>query len=226
METCIFKDIIAVFRAEQQRRGKLRREAQLIVEYTSFEYDQWLFIDAPFVNELCLMLLVTLRHQVDREEIKLAALAAHDGKDISPEEYHEEVQKLKIEKKGKKTKYWNFTTIRARLKLESCTGDASMKTLRALANLYKHEPSMEPNKELLELLKLKKEDNYQSLPESHALQEGLAVSICLGKDADYCDIAERFVDIAKAYLADAESHIKKSPVKRGPTPFNPDIAAR
>jgi hypothetical protein len=75
MEMRILKDIIAVIRAEQQRR-----ESLLTDEEPNFAYDQWLFTDAPFVAELCLMLLVTLRHQVERELARLAARAVGDGK--------------------------------------------------------------------------------------------------------------------------------------------------
>jgi hypothetical protein len=67
METGILKEVIAVIRAEQQRRASL-----LTDEDPNFAYDHWLFKDEPFVNELCLMLLVTLRHHVERELVRLA----------------------------------------------------------------------------------------------------------------------------------------------------------
>ena len=53
------------------------------------------------------------------------------------------------------------------------------------------------------------------MPESDSLREGLGTIVDLGKDAAYCDIAERFVDVAGGYLADAQSQIKMSPVKWG-----------
>ncbi len=220
MDTCRLKDMIAVIRAEQQRRGTLRRETQSTLEDTSFEYDQWLFIDAPFVNELCLMVLVTLRHQVERELIKLAALAADDGKEISGQQYQEKAREVRelLRKHG-------WKTINDRLSLESCGGHTSMEALRLLANSYKHHPSMEPDNDLLKLLKLETGVNYLSLPESASLQEGLAVCVGFGSDAAYCDIAERFVDIAGDFLADVQSRTKVSPVKFCPTSFNPDIAA-
>jgi hypothetical protein len=49
METGILKEVIAVIRAEQQRRASL-----LTDEDPNFAYDHWLFKDEPFVNELCL----------------------------------------------------------------------------------------------------------------------------------------------------------------------------
>jgi len=82
METGILKEVIAVIRAEQQRRASL-----LTDEDPNFAYDHWLFKDEPFVNELCLMLLVTLRHHVERELVRLAARAADEGEEISGQQY-------------------------------------------------------------------------------------------------------------------------------------------
>ena len=210
MDTHIFREMIAVIRAEEKRRVSL-----LTGEDPDFEYERWLSTDEPFVNELCLMVLVTLRHQVERELVKLAARASDDGKEISPREYDEEVQKLR------KGRGWNWETIEARLNLESCAGNAPMKALRHLANSYKHDPSMEPDNDLLKFLNLETGDDYARLPESPALREGLATSVGLGKDAGYCDIVGRFVDIASGFLAQAQSHTKARPFKRVPTSLIP-----
>ena len=204
METRIFKEMISVIRAEQQRRASL-----LTDEDPNFAYDQWLFTDAPFVNELCLMLLVTLRHQVERELVGLAARAADDGKEINGQQYQEKVEQLR------KRHGWDWTEINNRLRPESCKGYASMKALRLIANLYKHDPSKEPDEDLLQLFKLETGVNYDPLPESDALRKGLANFIGLGKDADYCDIAEMFVDIASDFLSKVRSRTKLSKVKWG-----------
>jgi hypothetical protein len=85
---------------------------------------------------------------------------------------------------------------------------------------------MEPDEELLKFLNLESEVNYAPLPESPKLQEELAASIGLGKDADYCDIVERFVDISSRFLADVQSRTKVSPVKWGHVSLDPDTFAR
>lgn len=213
--TPVFKEMIAVIKAEQQRRSSL-----LTDEDPNFAYDHWLFTDAPFVNELCLMLLVTLRHQVEREMVGLAARAADDGKEISGQQYEEKVKQLR------KGNGWDWTEINNRLKPESCEGYASMKALRLLANSYKHDPSMEPNEDLLKLLKLETGVNYAPLPESDSLREGFACFIGLGKDTGYCDIAARFVDIASDFLANVQSRTRVSQVQWGPVSLNPDDFAR
>ncbi len=212
MEMRILQDIITVIKGEQQRRSEL-----LTDEDPDFANDQWLFRDMPFVNELCLMLLVTLRHQVERELVRLAARAADDRKEISGQQYQEKVEQLK--RKG-------WKKINARLNLNSFAAYEHMEALRLLANSYKHDPSMEPDEELLKLLKLKTGVNYAPLPESHSLQEGLAAFVGLGKDAAYCDTAERFVDIAGNFLADVQNRTNVSRVKWGPVSLKPKDFAR
>jgi len=218
MKTGILKEVIAVIRAEQQRRASL-----LTDEDPNFAYDHWLFKDEPFVNELCLMLLVTLRHQVERELVRLAARAADEGEEISGQQYQEKVEQLR--KRLRKRGGWN--EIKDRLKLESCCeGYKSMEALRLLANSYKHDPSMEPDEDLLKLLKLETGVNYAPLPESDSLREAFAASIGLGKDTPYCDIAERFVDIARDFLVNLQSRTRLSRVKWGGVSLKPSDFAR
>jgi hypothetical protein len=215
METGILKGMIAVIRTEQQRRVSLPTE-----EDPNFAYDRWLFTDEPFVNELCLMVLLTLRHQVERELVRLAARAAEDGKEINGEQYQKNADLLR------RGRAWDWKTIEARLRLKYCKDYASMEGLRLLANSYKHDPSMEPDEGLLKLLKLETGVNYAPLPESHSLQKGLAAFIRLREDANYCDIVERFVEIASGFLADAQNRTRVSPVRWDPASLNPDTFAR
>jgi hypothetical protein len=165
------------------------------------------------------MLLVGLRHQVDRELLGLAARAVDDEKDISLAQYQELVQRLQS-----KTRNWN--AISCKLKLDSYEGYRALEPLRLLANLYKHDFDMQPNEPLLKLLNLETGVNYARLSESDSLREGLAVFIGLGRDADYCDIAERFVDIADRFLADVQNRTQLSRVRRGCLSNDPDAFAR
>ena len=179
----------------------------------------------PFVNELCLMFMVALRHQVDRELVGLAARAADDGNEISGQQYREEVRKLRqdLEKRGAWKKL-----VKTRLKLETCKGHKWMEALRLLANSYKHSPSMQPDQTLLSWLKLESGVPYGTLLESQFLQKGLAAYIRLGEDATYCDIAERFVNIAADYLADVQNRnrTKLRGVKWGLVSLDPNTFAR
>lgn len=218
METAILKEMIAVIEAEEQRRSSLLTDKD-----DNFAYDQWLFTDAPFVNELCLMLLVTLRHQVERELVWLAARATNDGKEISFQQYLEKVKLLR--KQVRNPKSWN-EKIKNRLKLESFDEYRYIDALRLLANSYKHDPSMEPNDDLLNRLNLETGVNYAPLPESDALRQGLAEFISLGKDTSCCDIAVRFVDIASDFLGNVQSRTRLSRVQPGRVSCNPKDFAR
>jgi len=213
--------MIALARTEQERRTSL-----LNAEDPNFAYDQWLFRDEPFLNELCLMFLVTLRHQVERELVGLAARVAEDGKEISGQQYQEKVEKLrKTNRKGRNIG-WGWKEMKKRLKPESCKKYDVIEALRLLANSYKHDLSMEPDGGLLTLLQLKTGVNYAPLPESDSLRRGLAGFIGLGKDAGYCDIAERFVDIASDFVAEVKRRTTLSKVEWGAVSLNPNDFAR
>ncbi len=112
------------------------------------------------------------------------------------------------------------------LELDSCKDYSFMKALRLLANSYKHDPAMEPDEDLLNLLTLPIQEDrcgkkikvyYAPLPESGPLREGFATFLGLEKDTDYCDIAKRFVDIAINFLEKVrmQNRTKLSQVKRG-----------
>lgn len=217
MDTRVLKEMITVIRAEQERRASL-----LMKEDSDFAYDRWLSTDEPFVNELCIMVLVTLRHQMERQLVSLAARADNDGKEISSQQYEGKVREIREGLRNPK----GWEKIKVRLSLESCEGYASTEVLRLLVNSYKHQPSMEPDEKLLKFLNLRTEVNYAPLPESPALKDGLATSIGLGKDAEYCDIVERFVDIASGFLANVQNRTKLSPVEWGHVSMDPDTFSR
>ena len=95
--------------------------------------------------------------------------------------------------------------------------ERSMKTLQLLSNSLKHNPWQEPDEVLLRHLGLPTVDQlkppivgYMPLPESDCFQEGLATSINLPKDADYCAIAEKFVELANQFLEDVRQNTRVS----------------
>ena len=204
MDTRLAKNIVKLIRGEQQRRASLLEDM-----HPEVAYDHWLFTDLPFVAELCLMLLVTMRHQVERELISFAARAADDGREIGPQQYQERVKELR-QSGGK-----GWKTIYARLKLKSCEGERQIEALRLLANSYKHDPSKTPDEDLLRLLNLETGVTYASLPESDGLREGLALFIGLENDADYCDIAETFITIVGRFIEDVQKKTQLSRVRWG-----------
>jgi len=196
MERKIANEVVAVIRSERQKRSD-----RLNDEDPDFAYDQWLFTDEPFINEMCLMMLLALRHQVERELIFLAA-RANVGPAITRQQYHQNVASRREEIKRR-----GWANLIATLNLGGfAEWDDSMETLRLLANCLKHEPTQEPDENLLRHLGLPLTPEgpmivgYLPLPESRCFREGLAKSVNLSKDADYCAIAEAFVNSANRFL--------------------------
>jgi hypothetical protein len=213
METAIFEEIIGLIKREKQRREWLLKGKD-----PDFAQDQWLFTDAPFVNELYLMLLITLRHQVERELVCLAARAVDDEPEISHITYLERLEQLRNE--VRKPKNWD-KKIEERLNLQSFREYLCIEILRLLSNSYKHNQFMEPDIYLLAQISLDSKINYASLPESDAFRKGLAEFIGLEKDADYCEITFRFVDIACKFLTKVEMLPGLSRVRPGTVSLNP-----
>lgn len=221
VNTQILQEMINVIRMEQDRRSSILKDQD-----PNIAYDQWLFTDEPFLNELCLMVLVTLRHQIERQMVALSARADKSGKEISGEQYQEKVKQLQKTNKKGKTIGWDWPKIWKRLNKQIYQKYRPIEALRLLSNSYKHDPSMEPDEELLSFLSLETGVNYASLSESDELRKGLAVLIGLSEDADYCEIVKQFIEIASHFLAEMETQTKLSKVKWGPVSLNPNDFAR
>jgi hypothetical protein len=203
MDLRIGKSVIAVIKQEQGRRDDLLHDDPTIA------HDQWLFTDEPFINELCLMFLVALRHQVERQLVHLAARAGDSGSDLTRKEYDLRLQNLRRGKTG----VTNWDDVERLLQPKVCIQYQSIEALRLLANAYKHDPNAQPSTELLNHLGLPTTVNYADLPESGALREGLAVCVGLNKGADYCEIAERFVDCVEVFLNDVQRRVPLSRIE-------------
>ena len=217
MDTYIFNDFLNVIRKNYEQRASLLRQ-----EYPDIAYDQWQFTDLPFINELCLLVLIALRHQIERELVGLAARATGNGEEITGQQYTKNVEKLRIKTlKGNNTG-WKWNDIESRLKLHSFENYKLMDALRLLVNLYKHDPTKTPSKELLKYLKLDIDVPYAPITESEKFRKGLASFIGLVEDADFCNITERFVEIANDFLTNVESKVILSKVNLGFVPINPN----
>ena len=96
-----------------------------------------------------------------------------------------------------------------------------MTTLQLLANCYKHAPSQRPETALLKHLGLDGNRNYASLPDSRAFRERLALSLKLGRDADYCDVVEEFLKRVEAFLAKVQEQPQIGKVDRGHVSLRP-----
>jgi hypothetical protein len=180
------------------------------------------FIDEPFVAELCLLLLVAIRHQVERELVDIAARRAFNGREISFDDYRKQLPVEREELRRRAEQLF------AKLNLNSHPEwQSSMNTLRFLANCYKHDPTQEPDRALLKHLGLDLNLNYSSLSESDALREGLAKSLGLQTvgpwaDPSYIAIVEAFIVKAEGFLAGVRAQPGLSPIKPERLSLNPD----
>src|SRR5712691_11701981 len=196
MDTKAAKDVIQVIRKERKRRLRRLPDDPDAADYV------WRYTDEPFVNDLCLMLLVAIHHQVERELVGLAARMTGDGQPLSLAEYQRQVQIERDQWRTWKTRRKTIT----KLKLESRAEWTSMETLRLLANSNKH-AVRRPHDDLLGHLKLDLKRNYAPLAESDGVRERLATSLDLDNGADYCAIAEELLERADRFL----TAVKKQP---------------
>lgn len=194
MDFKIAKEMIGIIRAEELNRANRRKN-----EDQDFAHDQWLS-DESFISDMCLMVLVALRHQLERELIFLAARA--NVATVAHKDYRQKIISLRQEIKQN-----GWKNLIATLNLESfAEWDTSMETLRLLANCVKHEPTQEPDENLLKQLNLPLKPigpmlvGYAPLSESDIFREGLAISVNLAGDTDYCTIAEAFVNLVDQFL--------------------------
>jgi hypothetical protein len=192
LNTSIALEMLNIIRAEHKRRSAKLPEDQ------EAAFEQWIFVDLPFTNELCLTLLLAMRHQIERELLRVAARVGNGTTLLTRQEYRDNIESRREQARTRRGR----EALDRQLQLQSCQGWPLMEALRLLANSYKHNPSLQPDQKLLRYLNLDPSRNYMPLPESSAFQEGLAGFIGLGKDADYCDIVEQFLAVSGRFIAD------------------------
>jgi hypothetical protein len=153
--------------------------------------------------------------------VQIAALVTSDGRELDGDQYRQRVQD---EREKLRSSGWK--DLIAKLKLTaSAEWGTSMKTLQLLANTYKHSPQAIPDEDLLKHLGLDLSVNYATLPESRSLREGLAVSLGLQSNSNYCDIADELLVRASRFLAYVQPRVVLSPVKFEVLSFNPSTFA-
>ena len=194
MDWNVARQVLTVIAAERDRR----REALEKEEIWDYAQDKWLFEELPFVNELCLTLIVAVWHQLEREVVHVAARATEDGQPINRQTYEQSVRRQRKEAKTK-----GIASLLVRLGTES---PKWMETLRLLANCYKHEPDRRPSEALLTQIHLPLKPTerlvvaYAPLAESRLFLNGLSASLGVEERYDYCNVASVFISRAEDFL--------------------------
>jgi hypothetical protein len=215
MEAKVYKEILEVIKTEEKRR------VSTLPDHRDAADHLWTFRHEPLLNELCLMLLVTLRHHVERVLIGFAARSLDGGRPISREAYEAHIRELLNFDKGRSSdRTWK--EIKRRLNIDSSSPKATcLKGLRLLANSYKHDPFGEPSDELKKFLG-RPEVNFEPLPRGYLVREELAKLVGLDKDASYPEIVEGYLTSVNEYLSDLESRNGLSEIEPFPAPIKPE----
>jgi hypothetical protein len=215
MDVTALRDMIAAIRNEADRRGR-----QLKKIATEHRYDQWVYYDEPLLNELCLLVLIAIRHEVERDLLGLGARVSRRVTAFSQKSY---LRRLANERKQLRS---GWKPLIAKLGLAAFPAwTSSMETLRLLANCYKHDPFGGPDDGLLKHLrphlKYKQRRKYDVLPESNCFREGLALSLGLPRETDYVRITEDLLAKAEAFVDDVKGQSFIAEVRRGHVSLHP-----
>jgi hypothetical protein len=165
-------------------------------------FDEWSIRHEPFLSDLCLLLMVAVRHEVERTLVQLAARVTEGGQPLSWDdfEHNRTAERDALKRRN------GWSRLAAKLRLESFPQwSQEMETLRLLANSYKHSPTGEPDRDLLVHLALDTEVLYASLPESDEFRRAIAKSFGLPETADYPTIARSAIAHATAFLEAVEN---------------------
>lgn len=90
MNTDLIRSLVGLVEAEDQNRKNARSSMS-----PEAACNQATFYDAPFVNELYLLVLLFVRHKVEKEVLNIATLSTErDDSPISRDDYRNEVVRL------------------------------------------------------------------------------------------------------------------------------------
>lgn len=196
MNTKMAQEVIRIIRVERNERlERLERLERAKTEEDDYYYQ---IIEEPFINELCLMLLVAIRHEIERELTIFIAKKTSERKGHTHYDFGEWVKEERKRLDGLvREKGWS--AFYSELELETGTRKW-LEILRELSNSCKHD-AWGCSKRLIRKLNLPEKQLYMAPAESPSIREALAKSVGLASDADYLTIAETFVNLASALLS-------------------------
>lgn len=200
------RNLLGVIREE--RKARLEKLDSLLAEHQA---DVWWIHEEPVINELYLMLLVSIRHQLERGLVFLSARRDADRQELTVEELEQCVQD---ERKALWDKKKGWVRLEKRLKLkEHPEWSRGLKALQLLANSYKHDPLPGPDRALLKHRSLDCEIPYASLSESREFRAGLARYLGLQEGSNYSEITEFFLQLVEDFLGKLRESLSLAEVK-------------
>jgi hypothetical protein len=213
MDVKLIRSVIQMIKGEKKRRiSKLPRDSDDAAR------DRYFFTDMPFVNELYLMLIVAMWHQIERELVCLAARVDGNTNEMTWDDYKNGVNAL-ADKHPKE----RWSIVGSRLRLRTFSDHKTLELLQNLANSYKHDPFGRPGKKLLECLSLPTNAHYAPLPARKDTAEPLCKALSIDKEEGYAGIAFAFLKSAERFLAELNRDTKLRPIKRRSATLNPKL---
>lgn len=144
------------------------------------------FYDTPLTNELYLLVLLFMWHEIEKEILLLAALSGSQATSpITRDEYRKEVVRLETLRPDKRKK-----ELEKRLPALDQGAWDLLDVLRLLANSFKHDPFDKPSDVLLKRLGLPENMNYAPLSESGAVRFGLGRFLGIGEGVEFSEIVD------------------------------------
>jgi hypothetical protein len=136
MNTKLIRSLVELVKAEEQSREKARSSMT-----ADAAYYQATFHDTPLTNELYLLVLLFMWHEIEKEIVLLAAMSgSQDASPMTRDDYRKEVERLgSLDGKTRKKEIERLLP-----KLDNRAWDL-LDVLRLLANSFKHDPFDKPS---------------------------------------------------------------------------------
>jgi len=181
MNTKLIRSLVEFVQTEEQNRAVARESMSPEVAY-----DHAIFYDNPLTNELYLLVLLFMWHDIEKEILLASARSGvHGSSAFSRDEFRNEVERLA----GMSFKKRRIEIEKRLPTIDRRSWDL-LDLLRLLANSFKHDPFDKPDESLLKCLSLAPNMNYATLAESAAVRYGLGGFLGIGDDASFAEIVE------------------------------------
>lgn len=218
MNRKLVKSLVELVRTEERSREDLRASMS-----PDASYYKATFHDDPLTNELYLLVLLFMWHELEKEIVLMAALSsAEDASPMTRDGHRQEVKRIsKLKPEAKKR-----AAIEKRLPALDIRAWELLDVLRLLANSFKHNPFGKPNRQLLERLGLPENMNHGTLSESGAVRFGLGKFLGVGDDVSFSEIVDAVRKSCDRILLSLESGTPLRPWAHERVSLNPDTFER
>jgi hypothetical protein len=213
MNKKLIRSLVEFVKTEERNRATARESMS-----PEAAYDHAIFYDNPLTNELYLLVLLFMWHDIEKEIVLASARSGvQDSSPISRDDFRKEVERLA-----------GLTFEKRRIEIEKRLPTIDrpswdlLDLLRLLANSFKHDPFDKPDHRLLGRLSLAPNMNYATLAESGAVRYGLGRFLGIGDDVSFAEIVEEIRKRCGRILLMLQAGTLSRPFKPERMSLNPD----